>query len=213
MLGDLFYLADALIATNVSGQTLLYTSAPITWAPRTGLDMPKDVRARLYQMHGEGQISEEAFQALLVLAEQGQLRPADLAVHQVRARRGGAQKGDAAIGNALRGIRSRLGQLHRARTDSEKALAGLETSLRELDERIAAKEQAARQVVAQDEETARRYLADKAELSISRARVADQAQASRADLARLDDLSVQLKGKMIELESVQARSVTAQIFR
>jgi hypothetical protein len=212
-LGDLFYLADALIATNDSGQTLSYTSAQITWSPETDLDIPEDVRARLYQMHGEGQISEEAFQALLALAEQGQLRPADLAVHQVRARRGAAQKGDAAIGNALRGIRSRLEQLQQPRTGSKKVLADLENRLRELDERIAAKEQAARQVVANDEETARRYLADKVELARSRVRLADQAQALRIDLTRLDDLSVQLEAKVIELESVQARSVTAQVFR
>lgn len=213
ILGDLFYLADALIATNDSGQTLPYTSAPIAWSPRTGLDIPGDVRAHLYQMHGEGHVSEEVFQALLALAEQGHLRPADLAVHQVRARRGAAQKGDAAIGNALSGIRSRLDQMHLARADSEKVLADLENRLRELDERIAAKEQAARQVVAQDEETARRYLADKVELAGSHVRLADQAHALRTDLSRLDDLSVQLEAKVIELESVQARSVTAQFFR
>src|SRR3990172_10653784 len=123
-LGDLFYLADALIATNDSGQTLPYTSAQITWSPETDLDIPEVVRARLYQMHGEGQISEEAFQALLALAEQGQLRQADLAVHQVRARRRAAQKSDAAIGNALRGIRSRLEQLQQARTGPPKKAGG-----------------------------------------------------------------------------------------
>jgi phage shock protein A len=165
-------------------------------------------------MHGEGQISEEVFNALQVLAERGQLRPADLAVHLARARRGGSAGGDAAIGNALRGIRSRHAKLVQARVGSDKVLADLEVRLSELDERIAVKEQAARQsVTQQNEETARQRLAEKAEFAGSRSRLAAQAQALRADLARLDELNLQLEAKSAELEAVQARSVAAQSFR
>jgi prefoldin subunit 5 len=133
-------------------------------------------------------------------------------VHLARARRGVTESGDAAIGNALRGIRSRLNQLEQARTGSEKALADLETRLSELDERITVKDQAARQVLAQDEDTARLRLAEKVELVNSQERLATQAQALRADLVRLDDLRTQLEAKSAELESVQARSVAAQLF-
>jgi phage shock protein A len=157
-------------------------------------------------MHGEGQISEEVFNALKVLAERGQLRPADLAVHLARARQGGSEGGDAAIENALRGIRSRHAKLEQARVGSEKVLADLEARLSELDERIAAKEQAARLSVAQNEDTARQRLAEKADLASSRERLATQAQALRADLARLDELILQLEAKSAELEAVQARN-------
>jgi chromosome segregation ATPase len=165
----------------------------------------QSLRARLYRMHGEGQISEEVFDALRVLADRGQLRPADLAVHLARARRGGSEGGDAAIGNALRGIRSRHAKLVQARVGTEKVLADLEAHLSELDECMAAKQQAARQSVTQNEETARQRLAEKAELAGSRQRLAAQAQALRADLARLYELNLQLEAKSAELEAVQAR--------
>ena len=103
-LGDLFYLADAL-AYRTDDSHL----SPDRW--RTRDDGNESLRTRLYRMHGEGQISEEVFNALQVLAEQGQLRPADLAVHLARARRGRSEEGGAAIGNALRGIRSRHAKL------------------------------------------------------------------------------------------------------
>ncbi len=212
-LGDLFYLADALIAGSYSGQAPPYSPAPTAWVPGVWGDIQEDLRARLYRMHGEGQISEEVFHALRALAVRGQLRPADLAVHQARLRPAASERGDAAIENALRGIRSRLNQLLQARSGSEKVLDDLETRLVELDECVAAKEQAARQVLDQDEETARQRLTEKAELASSRARLAAQAQALRADLARLDDLRTQLEAKSAELESVQARSVAAQLFR
>jgi hypothetical protein len=107
-LGDLFYLADALAYRTYDSQL-----PPDGW--RTGGESNESLRTRLYRMHGESQISEEVFNALQVLAERGQLRPADLAVHLARARRGGSEGGDAAIGNALRGIR---------RTQTEQARVG-----------------------------------------------------------------------------------------
>lgn len=205
LLGDLFYLTDALIAGSYSSQAASYHLAPTAWARGAGGNVREDLTARLYRMHGEGQIGEEVFHALRALAESGQLRPADLAVHLARARRGVDEPGDAAIENALRGTRLRLNQLEQARTGSEKALANLETRLAELDEHIAAKDQAARQILAQDEDAARIRLAEKAELASSRERLAAQAQALRADLVRLDDLYAQLEAKSAELESVQAR--------
>jgi chromosome segregation ATPase len=212
-LGDLFYLADALIAGSFSGQAVLYASAPTEWAWGVEGNSQGDLRARLYRMYGEGQISEEVFHALRALAERDQLRSADLAVHLARSRHSMSERGDAVTGNALRGIRSRLDQLGQARAGSEKALADLEIRLAELDERMAGKEQAARQAVAQDEDTARARLAEKAELASSRERLATQVQALRADLARLGDLCAQLEAKSAELESVQARTIAAQLFR
>lgn len=198
LLGDLFYLADALLYRTYD--------SPLPFSGRgVGGEGDDDLHSRLYRMHGEGQIGEEVFLALRALAEQGQLRPADLAVHQARIRQGVSQRGDAAIQNALRGIRSRLNQLQQARNGSEKVLTDLDSRLADLDERMTAKEQAARQVVSQDEEIARQRLAEKAELTSSRERLATQAQALRADLDRLDDLYSQLEAKSLELESMQAR--------
>jgi hypothetical protein len=214
-LGDLFYLADALIVGSYSWQAASHSPALSeqvrrelvrpAWTRGVGDDPKDDLRARLYRMHGEGQISEEVFQALRALAERGQLRPADLAVHLARARKGSHVRGDAAIENALRGVRSRLAQLAQTRAGSEKVLADLKNHLADLDERVAAKEQAARRTVAQDEEIARQRLAEKAELASSRARLESQAQALHADLDRLDDLCSQLAAKSAELESMQAR--------
>lgn len=78
-LGDLFYLADRLLTASSS-----YSSP--SRSPVMGKGQDEGVRDRLYRMFGEGQISEEVFTALRTLAEKGQLRPADLAVHSARAR-------------------------------------------------------------------------------------------------------------------------------
>lgn len=106
----------------------------------------------------------------------------------------------------MHGIHSRLTQLAQARAASEKVLADLEARISDIDERIAAKEKAARQTVGQDENTARKHLTEKVELASSREKLAAQAQALRADLNTLDDLRAKLETKSIELEAVQARS-------
>jgi hypothetical protein len=166
-------------------------------------------------MHGEGQITEEVFTALRALADKGQLRPADLAVHRARAassvfdaQHRPAGRDDPAVTNARRGLHSRLAQLAQARAASEKVLADMEARLAGLDERAVGKELAARDAltVGQDETAARQRLVEKAELTRSRDRLATQAEALRADLARLDDLRAQLEAKALELEAVQARN-------
>jgi phage shock protein A len=158
-------------------------------------------------MYGEGQISEEVFTALRALADRGQLRPADLAVHRARAWRRPDGHGDVEVTNALRGIRSRLAQLAQARAASENVLADLEARLSGLEARIVGKEQAARDAIAveHDEPAARSRLAEKAELIGNRDRLTTQAQALHADLARLNDLRAQLEAKAAELEATQAR--------
>ncbi|MEW6717032.1 MAG: hypothetical protein AB1345_05990 [Chloroflexota bacterium] len=198
-LGDLFYLADRLLASPPS-----YSSPPCS--PVMGKGQEKGVRDRLYRMFGEGQISEGAFTALRSLAEKGQLRSVDLAVHSARARKSSVQPDDPATTNALRGIHSRLTQLAQARNASGKVLAALEARISDLDGRIAKKEEAARQTVQQDEKTARKRLAEKVELAGNREKLVAQAQALRADLSSLDDLRAKLETKSIELEAVQARS-------
>lgn len=213
-LGDLFYLADSLLYAPPG-----FTTPPLLQNFATGVG----VRAQLYQMYGEGQITEEVFTALRALADKGQLRPADLAVHRARAassifdahhRPAGRRDPSTlpsvagqALTTALRGLRSRLAQLAQARAASEKVLADLATRLAGLDERAVGKEQAARDAltVGQDDTAARQRLAEKAELTRSRDRLATQTDALRADLARLDDLRAQLEAKAAELEAVQAR--------
>ena len=200
-LGDLFYLADTLLYRSH------YSPSPAPRERGLGGEGDEGLRAQLYQMYGEGQISEEVFTALRALADRGQLRPADLAVHRAPARRRPDGHSDVEVTNALRGIRSRLAQLAQARAASEKVLANLEARLSGLEDRVVGKEQAARDAlaVARDETAARQRLAEKAEFASSRDRLTVQAQALRADLARLDDLRTQLEAKAAELEAMQAR--------
>jgi chromosome segregation ATPase len=157
-------------------------------------------------MYGEGQISEEVFTALRILADRGQLRPADLAVHGSRVPHRSVGHGDPVTENALHGIRLRLTQLEQVRAASEGVLADLEGQLLNINQRMDDKEQAAREIVERDEESARQRLAEKAELSLSRDRLAPQVKALQTDLNRLEDLCAQLEAKSIELEAVQARS-------
>ncbi len=221
-LGDLFYLADTLLyrpydsplplnGRGTEAYTACSSTAP-SWPgrDRAGTDersrtdeRGEDLRTHLYRMYGDGQISEEVFTALQSLADRGQLRPADLAVHQALARRGG---GDVAISNAMRSIQSRLTQMTQARASAGKVLVDLDARLAEIDGRMAGKEQAARENIERNEETARLRLAEKVELASSRDRLDVQAQALRSELIRLDDLRAQLETKSVELEAVQARS-------
>ncbi|MBI4768906.1 MAG: hypothetical protein HY784_00465 [Chloroflexi bacterium] len=207
-LGDLFYLADSLLEPYPHPHPL---PLPRSGGGERGVGVGVGLRAQLYQMYGDGEIGEEVFTALRALADRGQLRPADLAVHRARARQRPAERGDVEVTNALRGIRSRLAGLAQARAASEKVLADLKARLAGLDERAAGKEQAARDALAvgQDESAARLRLAEKAELARSRDRLATQAEALRADLARLDNLRAQLEARAAELEAVRARGELA----
>lgn len=202
-LGDLFYLTDSLLVS-----------------PRTQFPPQIDYRggneglhAQLYKMYGEGVIGSEIFIALRVLADRGELRPADLAVHQANAGRHRAtHRVDPEVQNALRGIRSRLTQLAQTRANSEKVLADLETRLANLDQGVAAKEQRAQQAVGEnDEDTARQRLREKADLVSSHARLGVQVKAMRENLARLDHLRTQLEIKAVELEAVQTREEMTNI--
>ncbi|MBI5839827.1 MAG: hypothetical protein HZB19_06970 [Chloroflexi bacterium] len=206
-LGDLFYLADALLS-RPSDAPLPFVGrgVALSLSKGAGGEGSEGLRAQLYQLYGEGQISEEVFTALRTLADRGQLRPADLAVHRARSRGTLSGPGDPVMTNALRGIRSRLTQLGQTRASSERVLNDLESRLAALDDRIIAKEQAARQAAGHDDEAARHRLAEKMELVESRERLATQAVALKADLSRLDDLCAQLETKAAELEAVQARS-------
>ena len=117
------------------------------------------------------------------------------------------------VRNALRGIRSRLAQLATAAANSEKVLADLEARLAALDEHIADKERGARQSLANnDEDSARRLLAEKGKLVSNRAGLAAQSQALRDDLARIADLRAQLEAKAAELEAVSARGELAEFY-
>ncbi len=216
ILGDLFYLADSLLDRQrllSDGWQDQYLSPPVTGhsSPVTQSG-DEGLLAQLYNMYGEGQVSEEVFTSLKTLADRGQLRPADLAVHRVRAKQSPIPERNVEVDNAIRGIRSRLIQLERTRNASAGVLADLEARLSGLDERMSNKERAARQVIEDDEDIARRRLAEKAELGSSYERLSSQAQALREDLARLDDLQAQLEVKMTELEAVQARSELAESF-
>lgn len=204
LLGDLFYLTDALLQRGPGdgwvgmGDATAGARHPPPTTSRSLLD-------ELYRMHGEGQIGEGVFQALRALADRGQLRAADLAVHRAQTPRRAAGRADPAASQALHGIRARLARLEQARTDSERILAGLEARLGGLDERIEEKEGLARQTLASDEAAARRRLVEKAELAASRDRLAAQAEALRADTNRLNDLRAQLEARAAEMEAILAR--------
>ena len=198
-LGDLLYLADALLERSRS---------PLAPAGQQGGPVDAGPCAQLYQLYGDGLIADDVFAALRTLADHGQLRPADLAVQRARARRRPPSDADSAAANALRGVRSRLAQLAQARRAAELVLTDLDSRLAGMGERISRKERAAREALAveSDEASARRRLEEKAEFARSRDRLGAQAQALRADLGWLDDLQAQLEARAAELAAVQARS-------
>ncbi|GIK38942.1 MAG: hypothetical protein BroJett011_27750 [Chloroflexota bacterium] len=210
---DLFYLTDTLIQDNRAHRDHLQ-AAPAVLGPTTGSRAGESTQAlvdQLYELAGRGQLSNETFEALKTLADRGQLRPADLAVHQVRAGRQGHHRTgtDAKRAAALRQVKARLAQLDEARESSAAVLVDLESRLDRLASQIAAKEQAARDQVATDETAARRALTKKAALTDSHHRLDEQAQALRDDLARLDEMRLQLEDRAAELEAVLARSEIA----
>ncbi|HIP96187.1 MAG TPA: hypothetical protein EYH32_03105 [Anaerolineae bacterium] len=205
-LGNLFYLADRLLEDNRARRGSALSAAPV--AP--SLFRP-ELTQQLYDMYGRGELSEAAFAALKPLAERRALRPADLAVHRLKARRRRPRPEGSETAATLRKVQARLMQLEEAREASSQTLADLEAQMARLAERATSKEQAARQLVATEEEAARRLLMQKAELETSRQRLAEQARALRDDLARLDDLQAQLEAKAAELEAVGAREELAAV--
>jgi hypothetical protein len=198
-LGNLFHLADRLLEDNRAHRGSALGATPVARPSRP------DLTQQLYDMYGRGELSEAAFGALKPLAERRVLRPADLAVHRLKARRRGPRPGGGETATALRQVRARLMQLGEAREASSRALADLEAQMAELAERATGKEQAAREQVTTDEAATRRALTEKAALEASHERLAAQAAALRDDLARLDDLRAQLEAKATELEAVGAR--------
>ena len=204
-LNDLFHLVDRLLEDNRAHRGGALPPVALSRPPRPGL------REQLYDMYGRGELSAAAFAALKSLAERGALRAADLAVHGARAQRRRSRPESSETAAALRKVQTRLMQLEEAGDDSSQTLADLEARMAGLMERTADKEQTAREVVATDEEAARRLLIEKAELQASRERLAEQAQALRDDLARLGDLRAQLEVKASELEAVEAREQLAAV--
>ena len=204
-LSHLFRLADRLLEDNRAHVQSALTADPVTRPAR------RDLTQQLYDIYGRGQLSEAAFAALKSLAERGALRPADLAVHSARAwRRRGRPEGNETAA-AMRKVKARLMHLEQAGQASLQTLANLEARMAGLAERVTHREQAARKLVATDEEAARRLLIEKTELEASRERLAGQAQALRGDLTRLGDLRAQLEAKASELEAVEAREELAAV--
>lgn len=205
-LGNLFYLADRLLEDNRARWGSALSAAPVArpfFRP--------ELTQQLYDMYGQGELSDEVFAAFKSLAERGALRPADLAVHRVGARRRRPRPEGSETAAALRQVQVRLAQLDEAREASSQILTNVETRMAGLAERATGKEQAARQLLATEEEAARRLLMERAELEASRERLAEQAQALRDDLARLDDLRAQPEAKATELEAVGAREGLAAV--
>jgi len=210
---DLFYLTDMLIRDNRVHRDHVQ-AAPAVLGLATSSRARESTKAlvdQLHEMAGRGQLSDEAFEALKSLADRDQLRPADLAVHRVRARRQGHRRTDTEEAAALRQVQARLAQLDEARESSSGALADLESRLDRLASQIEAKEQAARDRVATDEAAARRALTEKAALVDSHRRLNEQAQALRDDLTRLEEMRLQLADRAAELEAVLARSEIAAL--
>jgi len=212
-LHDLFYLTDMLIRDNRARRDYLQV-APAAPSPATGSWAGESIKAlvdQLYEMVDRGELSDEVFKALKALAARGQLRPADLAVHRVRAGRQVRRRAETEEAAALRQVRARLAQLDDARESSSAVLADLESRLDRLASQIASKEQDARDRVATDEGAARRILTEKAALADSYRRLNEQAQALHDDLARLDEIRLQLEDRAAELEAVLARSEIAAL--
>jgi len=196
----LFDLADTLVRDNRSRRRAIHR--PVGQPQPSG----PSLQEQLYEMYGRGEIDEETFNALKKLAAQGQLRPVDLAVLRYeRRRKGRRRRRESEEEAALRELRARVAQLEEAREASAQVLASLQEQIEDVEARIRKREEAARRVVATDEELARRYLMEKQELLETQARLEAQAQALQADLTRLDELRGTLEAKITELEALRTR--------
>ena len=202
MLGDLFCLADHLIEPSRRPAASPWQAPFPAGSTRSGEDLLSD----LYRMLGEGQISQEVFSSLRDLADRGQLRRVDVAVHQARGRRRNVYREDTGTQNALQGIRLRQQNLAEARKESERVLTNLRGRIADIDERMAGKENIAREAVGEgDDQIARRRLTEKAQLSSLRDRLHKQLQRLTEDLGRLDEVRAELEAREVELEAVRAR--------
>ena len=204
-LNDLFRLADQLLEENRARVRTAVTGASVSRPAR------RDLRQQLYDMYGRGELSEAAFAALKSVADRGALQPADLAVHRARARHRRPRPEGTETAAALRKVQARLMQLEDAGEDSSQTMADLDARMAGLVERTTDKQQAARKLIATDEDAARRLLREKADLEASRERLAEQARALRDDMSRLGDLRAQLEAKAAELEAVRAREELAAV--
>jgi len=206
----LFDLADALVRANRSRRYAAYR--PVGRPQPAG----PSLQEQLYDMYGRGELDEKIFQDLKDLAARGQLRPVDLAVlryeraYGVAAQHHRRQKARARPPQseeevAIRQLRARIAQLEGAREESSRVLASLQEKIEDVRARAQKREEAARQAVATDEALARRYLTEKQELLGTQARLEEQAQALRDDLARLEKLKGELEAKVTELEALRSR--------
>ena len=208
MLGDLFYLADHLVQPS-RGPAASPWQAPF---PAGSTRSSEDLLSDLYRMLGEGQISQEVFSSLRDLAGRGLLRRVDVAVHQARGRRRSVHREDTGTQNALQGIRLRRQNLAGVREESERVMSNLRGRIADIDERMAGKENIARQAVGEgDDQAARRRLTEKAQLSSLRDRLHKQLQMLTEDLGRLDEVRAELEGRAVELEAVRTREGLASL--
>ena len=208
MLGDLFYLADHLVQPSRGPAASPWQAPSPAESTRSGEDLLSD----LYRLLGEGQISQEVFSSLRALADRGQLRRVDVAVHQARGRRRNVHREDTGTQNALQGIRLRQQNLAEARKESERVLTNLRGRIADIDERMAGKENIAREAVGEgDDQIARRRLTEKAQLSSLRDRLHKQLQRLAEDLGRLDEVRAELEAREVELEAVRAREGLASL--
>jgi len=208
MLGDLFYLADHLVQQSRGSAASPWQAPFLAGSTQSGEDLLSD----LYRMLGEGQISQEVFSSLRDLADRSQLRRVDVAVHQTRGRRRSLHREDRGIQNALQGIRLRQQNLAEARKESERVISNLRGRIASIDDRMTGKQNTAREAVGEgDDQTARRRLTEKAQLSSLRDRLHQQLHRLTEDLGRLDEVRAELEAREVELEAVRAREGLASL--
>ena len=119
---------------------------------------------------------------------------------------------DTGTQNALQGIRLRRQNLAGAREESERVMSNLRGRISDIDERMAGKENIAREAVGEgNDQAARRRLTEKAQLSSLRERLHKQLQMLTEDLGRLDEVRAELEARAVELEAVRAREGLASL--
>jgi len=197
----LFDLADTLVQDNRSRRYGTYP--PVGPSQSTG----PSPREQLYEMYARGEVDRQTFRALKELARRGELREVDLAVLHYEQRKKPRKKSPPASEEevAIRQLQSRITQLEGAREESSRVLTSLREKIEDVSARAQKREEAARQVVSNDEALARRYLMEKQELLKTQTRLEEQAQALQEDLANLDDLRGKLETKVTELEALRSR--------
>ncbi len=169
-------------------------------------------------MYARGDIDSASYHRLLEMARSGELTWDDLRELSARGASAAPQAAavtpkerDADIVRSLNKLYAHRSAIEKSRKENEAILARLEADAKRLREQAETARRKADAIAAQDEDSARAYLAVRQD-ALERVSVLDERIASlRQDLARLADLELELATKEAELKALESRSKLADL--